>query len=560
MGEHNVDPARDGDPWVRTLFIKRRLRFDPPKAEGSKPQRTPRKADHDTELWIKQLFHRRASAKSFGRKLLIFKEGAVVDEIALDERVPETVIGRHPDADVQLEAFKLDMFHARVLHNDGRFYLEDLASEAGTLIQRKRLKPKQPVLLHDGCVADIPGFRLQFVLPGSPLEDEETELDLEELDEIPHFFYTPRVPPPPACPLLSHLVDARDRIAMWREGTTTLTVADLIEETHDVKTFRLVGEEPLLFSYRPGQFVTFVLDIDGETVQRSYSMSSTPSRPHVLEVTVKRVPGGRVSNWLCDRVKLGDMLRIKGPAGRFTCFEYPAHKLLLIGAGSGITPVMSMARWITDTASRVDVKMLASFRSPSEIIFRKELELISARHSGFHVAVTVTSAWRGTESWTGFTGRISPHMIQMLSPDFRERHIFMCGPEEFMEGVKGILRDMDFDLANLHTESFGSGRVVAGAKPLASDLKLSGTLHKVTFSKSGIIVDTDEHVSLLDLAEAHGVEIEYSCRSGSCGACEVKCKGSVLMSDECSIGKREKDAGFVYACCCVAKSDLELLA
>jgi glycine betaine catabolism B len=116
------------------------------------------------------------------------------------------------------------------------------------------------------------------------------------LEEIPAYFYTP--PPPPPSPVLTNLIDDREKISIWSEGVTTLKVADIVEETADVKTFRLVGEKPMLFSYRPGQFVTFLLNIDGEDVERSYSMSSSPSRPHVLEITVKRVPGGLVSNWL----------------------------------------------------------------------------------------------------------------------------------------------------------------------------------------------------------------------------------------------------------------------
>ena len=339
---------------------------------------------------------------------------------------------------------------------------------------------------------------------------------------------------------------------------TTLKVVDIIEETHDTKTFRFSGEEPLLFSYRPGQFVTFLLEIDGREVQRSYSMSSSPSRPHTLELTVKRVPGGLVSNWLCDRVKLGDVLKIKGPSGKFTCFEYPSNRLLFIAAGSGITPIMSMCRWIVDTGAHVDVKLLASFRSPPDIVFRKELEWMSARHSGFQVALTITSGWRGTESWTGFTGRVNREMITLLAPDYQERHIFMCGPYPFMTHVKEILRELDFDLAKLHIESFGTGRIAHGIKENAQSLSLSGPLHKVTFTKSGLTVDTDEHLTLLDLAEAHGIEIDYSCRSGSCGECEVKCRGEVEIVKECHIDPQASAAGFVYACSCVAKSDLEL--
>src|SRR5258707_12284540 len=100
-----------------------------------------------------------------------------------------------------------------------------------------------------------------------------------------------------------------------------VTLATDIEETADAKTFRLVGEKPLLFSYRPGQFVTLLLTIDGEDIERSYSISSSPSRPHVLELTVKRVTGGRVSNWLWDHVMLGERRTLKCPAGKFSCFD-----------------------------------------------------------------------------------------------------------------------------------------------------------------------------------------------------------------------------------------------
>ncbi|MGZ8227007.1 MAG: hypothetical protein ACXWT3_10260 [Methylococcaceae bacterium] len=86
-----------------------------------------------------------------------------------------------------------------------------------------------------------------------------------------------------------------------------------------------------------------------------------------------------MSNWFCDHVRLGDVLTVKGPAGKFTCFNFPSQKMLFIGAGSGITPILSMSRWITDTASNVDVKLLASFKSPPDIIFRRKFEMLSAR-------------------------------------------------------------------------------------------------------------------------------------------------------------------------------------
>lgn len=172
--------------------------------------------------------------------------------------------------------------------------------------------------------------------------------------------------------------------------------------------------------------------------------------------------------------------------------------------------------------------------------------------------MTVASGWRGTESWTGFTGRITPQMIDILAPDLMERGVFMCGPKPFAQGVVGILRDRGFDLTRLHSESFGASWVAQGAKGSAQALKVSEPLHKVTFAKSGFTFDTDEKLTLLELAEAQGVEIDYACRIGSCGACEVKCRGSVVTSKDCEIDPRSRNAAFVYAWCSSARSDLEI--
>ncbi len=318
------------------------------------------------------------------------------------------------------------------------------------------------------------------------------------------------------------------------------------------------GEEPLLFYYKPGQFVTFILKIANQEINRSYSMSSSPSRPHLLEVTVKRMPGGLVSNWFCDHVKLGDVLTAKGPAGKFTCFNYPAKKMLFIGAGSGITPILSMSRWIADTAANVDVKLLASFKSPADIIFRKEFEMLSARNRSFDIGITVTSGSHGTDFWAGLTGRINDHMLNMFVPDIHERDIFLCGPKPFADNIKKLLRDMAYDMSRFHTESFSSGRSAQESGDIAKSLQLKGALHKITFTRSGKTVDTDENVTLLELAEAHGIEIDYSCRSGTCGECEVKCKGKVNVSPFCEIDAKTRNAGFVYACSSTALSDLEL--
>lgn len=549
------DTEPNSDFWAKALFKKPKALFieDAPEIDSTRPAETLASVGG---AWSSNLF-KGADADIAGiDKMAILKDGQVIQEIHLDDLEVITVIGRHPNADIQLEAFKLGNYHVSLIKGKHQYFIEGLESANGTLVNRKKLKPEQWLPLRDGYIVDIPGYQLRFELPCLPATVTDDTTGLEELDEIPKIFYTPADSPPPPRPLLSGLTASQEHGNLWCEGQTTLMVADIIEETPDVKTFRLAGESALLFSYKPGQFVSLLLTINGKTVQRSYSLSSSPSRPHMLEITVKRVPGGLVSNWLCDHVKLGDRLRISGPSGKFTCFEYPSSKILFIGAGSGITPIMSMLRWIADTGADVDVQVLASFRSPADILFHKELELLAARHRSFQVALTVTADLQSGDTWNGLTGRISPQMIESLVPDFKERHLFMCGPQPFMESVKALMHGLQFNMSHFHIESFGTSRSAPGQETGAASLKLTGRQHKVTFSKTGITVDTDENISLLNLAEAHGIEIEYSCRSGSCGACAVHCAGEITESEECAIGAKEKQQGYIYCCCSVAKGDL----
>jgi glycine betaine catabolism B len=511
------------------------------------------------KTWVDRLFAGEESYANSPDKIVILQNGVEIEDVPIDPLGSWTVVGRHPRAHIQLEAYKLGLFHAAFHKKDGRFYLRAIDLECGTLLDRKKIKAGVPVPLRDGSLVDIPGYQLRIRLANSPATAGEEIVEAEELAEIPSYFYVP--PPPSSSPALTNLIEDRAAIALWSGGITNLKVADIIEETADAKTFRLVGEKPLLFSYRPGQFVTLLLTIDGEYFERSYSISSSPSRPRVLELTVKRVPGGRVSNWLCDHVMPGERLTIKGPAGKFSCFDCPASKMLFIAAGSGITPMMSMSRWIADTSADVEVKFLASFKSPADIIFRKELELISARHACFRVAVTLTSTWPGrTESWTGFTGRFDKSMIHALVPDLDKRHVFLCGPEPFAAEVRRILQELGFDQAKLHSESFGSSRVAGGGKRVPKPLALSEPRHRVHFIKSDRTVETDETVTLLELAEAHGIEMDYACRTGSCAECEVSFTGTLSEKPEFEKNRRRKENGIAFTCCSVALSDLEVEA
>ncbi|MBJ7379391.1 MAG: 2Fe-2S iron-sulfur cluster binding domain-containing protein [Polynucleobacter sp.] len=544
--------------WGETFFPERHAKSSRKRRKQDLTEPQTISAKIQAEYWMKCLFAGVPLDRDPCDKIIVMQNGLAIHEIALDRLNTETLVGRHPNTDLQLESNKMGMYHLALVKSGGKLYMRSLDDEVGVLLDRKKVGTQAPIPLWNGAFIDLPGYRLEFVLSEATKPETLEGMALEEIAEIPRFFYTP--PIPPASPVLANLIDNRSTISLWSEGQTIVKVVDILDETPDTKTFRFAGEEPLLFSYRPGQFITFILEIDGKQVKRSYSMSSSPSRPHLLDVTIKRVPGGLVSNWFCDQVKLGQRLTIKGPSGKFSCFEYPSSKMLFIGAGSGITPILSMSRWISDTSADVHVKLLASFKSPEDIIFRKELEHLASRSQRFHVAVTLTADLPDPNAWDGLRGRVGPDMLRKFAPDLDERDVFICGPKPFFEAVRQTLQELEFDLSRLHTESFDSGRVAHGSGGLTKALELSGPTHEIKFVRSGITVQTDENITLLELAEAHGIQIDYSCRVGSCGECEMKCAGEVKIDSECTIDAKSKAAGFVYSCSTRASGNLEVQA
>ena len=345
-------------------------------------------------------------------------------------------------------------------------------------------------------------------------------------------------------------IDHRGELPIWSGESTPLYITEIIEETHDAYTYRFQGKPLCRFVYKPGQYCTLLLNINGKKVIRSYTISSSPSRPYSLEITVKRVPGGLVSNWLPDHLKVGDRVTIAGPRGKFHLEpgKIPP-KLLLVGAGSGVTPMISMARWLCDISADVDVRFFYSARSSNDIIFEDEIRYLTTRHQQFAPIVITSTRGRGG-SWTGMMGRINSQMLMMAAPDLLEREVYTCGPEGFMEALKGILKGVNFDMSKFHMESFGGVRSAAG-KPAKSLPTSSQSTSKimVEFAKAGKSALSEENMTLLELAEENGIEIDYSCRMGSCGDCKCKLlSGKVEMDSEDGLEEDEKKDGYILTC------------
>ncbi len=360
--------------------------------------------------------------------------------------------------------------------------------------------------------------------------------------------------------------------ASWdAEADDALVCLAVRQETHDVKSFVLGAPEPRRFAYAPGQFLTFAFPIGGETVHRCYTISSAPTRPNALSITVKRVPGGPVSNWLHDTLKAGDTVRALGPMGDFSCFTHPAEKYLLLSGGSGVTPMMAMARTFHDLGESRDVAFVHSARSPADIVFRSELETMARLDPAFRFHAVCEADAPG-EAWAGPKGRLSLDIVQEAVPDFRERETFVCGPKPYREAVRAMLREAGFDMARHHEESFDFGALpeaerqaaaqagrVLDAEPTAESMAEAAPVRtfRIEFARTRRVLDCPEDATVLDAARKAGIRLPSSCAKGLCGTCKSKVtSGTVAMTHAGGIRQREIDAGLALLCCSRPTSDL----
>jgi len=357
---------------------------------------------------------------------------------------------------------------------------------------------------------------------------------------------------------------------LWdAERDEALVCVAVRAETHDVSTFVFAPVTPRLFRFLPGQFMTF--ELDGAGVQRSYTIASPPTRPWRIEVTAKRTPGGPGSGWLHDAMRPGVQVRAIGPLGDFTLQPEHGGTYLFLSAGSGITPVMSMARTLHDLGSDADVLFLHSARSPADLLFAEELAAMS-RRPGFRSVGIVEGDAPGAR-WDGLRGRMSPAMLGLLAPDLLDREVFCCGPAPYMEAVRAMLDAAGFDPARYRGESFDFGGPAPNQpssrekyghlKPgpvggIPQAIQTDGLASfTIRFARLGREIVCPLGVSVLAAARSAGIRLPAACGKGVCGTCKSRLvSGTVEMRHGGGIRQREIDDGLALLCCARPTSDL----
>lgn len=361
-----------------------------------------------------------------------------------------------------------------------------------------------------------------------------------------------------ALPVAEQIHAAASAPQARRKWSGMLRVSRVFQETPDVKTFRFMNPVggALPFSYLPGQFLTVAVPVDGKAVKRSYTIASSPTQRDYAEITVKHADQGAVSGYLHERVKPGDVLEFSGPSGSFTFTGRECKCILLIGAGVGITPLMSVLRYLTDRSWPGDIYLLYGCSTSQNVIFREELDYLQRRHPNLHVVITISHPEES--DWKGSTGRITKELITQSVPDLASRYVHICGPVPMMESVKKMLSEIGVPKERIKSEAFGPALgkpEPTRTKPAppsgvgAVEQSAQVALPTVKFALSDKSAPLPRDETILDAADQVGVDIDNSCRLGTCGTCRVKLlSGSVTMEVEDGLEPDDKEAGIILAC------------
>jgi ferredoxin-NADP reductase len=343
-------------------------------------------------------------------------------------------------------------------------------------------------------------------------------------------------------PWLERVLSAVDPVLSL--NTVRARVVEVRDETADVKSY-VLAPNAHFGSFRPGAYVSVRVVIDGQVHTRSYSLSAPPSADGLITITVKRVPGGRVSNWLADTIAVGAVLELSAAQGQFLLPEPTPAKMLMISAGSGITPLMSMLRWLVTSGASSEIVFMHFAQSPADVIFQRELTELAARHPCLRVVLCVE---RPDAEWSSAAGRFSLPLLEQAAPDFRVYDTFLCGPSGFMQAVMQTLERAEADLSKLRFERFNS-------EFNAADFLEQSQV--VRFTRTGAESISNRAATILQQAESLGVRIDSSCRAGHCGTCRCVKKRGVVV--DVTTG-RASGAGeeFIYPCVSLARGSVEL--
>ncbi|MCW8097124.1 2Fe-2S iron-sulfur cluster-binding protein [Streptomyces tauricus] len=336
----------------------------------------------------------------------------------------------------------------------------------------------------------------------------------------------------------------------------SVRVREIRQETPTARTLVLEdaagGAER--FDFHPGQFFTLVTDLEGQPLRRAYSASSVPGATR-LELTVKHVEGGRFSTHAHHGLRPGDRLAVRGPSGTFHAPARAPDDLVLIAAGSGITPMMSMIRTrLSDPAAAGRIHLLYSSRSPEDIIFGDELTRMEKDRPDLLAVTHVLTSRDGRLDAERVRGWVTGLSLSDGSDGSDGAHHYVCGPDALMDTVQDVLRQLGVPDERTHQERFTGGVAApAAVAPQELTVERDGSLVGATVVEPG--------QTLLDAALAAGLPMPYSCTVGNCGECMARIRGGeVTQPEHTCLTPGQRAEGYVLTCvgCPLSKVTLDI--
>lgn len=336
----------------------------------------------------------------------------------------------------------------------------------------------------------------------------------------------------------------------------TLHVVDVVRETADAISIAAISADGRPIRFVPGMFLTLIVTIDQQEYRRAYSISSSAQENSVVVITVKRVPDGKVSNWLNDHITPGSTLRVLGPSGSLP--SPMAHRpqgegkeartLLLVGGGSGITPLMSILRTVLAVEPQTRVHLLYGNRSQESVIFHDALRDLQKRHARrmtlTHVLEQPPRGWKGRVGRLDramFASLLDAMLVKTAIADIAE--VYTCGPAPLMQGVREEVLARGLPARRLHQENF----TPAVASSDASGFTTQALAIQVQGETWTGFVPAGQ--TLLEAGLSLGAPMLFSCTLGGCGRCRVQVMdGEVDMPEPNCLSSEEKAQRYALAC------------
>jgi ring-1,2-phenylacetyl-CoA epoxidase subunit PaaE len=332
-------------------------------------------------------------------------------------------------------------------------------------------------------------------------------------------------------------------------------VTKVVRETKDATSFYFEELDGRELPFLAGQFMTVESYVGRERLRRAYSLAGPAVAGAPRLVTVKRIADGRVSNHLNDLIKEGQLLPVLGPSGHFTLEDAerdlaerglePAKRLVLIAAGSGVTPIQSLLETALETRADLRLTLLYGNRSEADVIFRERLSELAAAHPD---RLTIMHVLEKTEGNTldATQGLLTREVIDdvLRGVELGEAIVFVCGPAPVMDAAREVLLARGVNEARIREERFQNPE-----RRTAADLPTDAQLVSVRTRRGERQITVDPGRTILEAGLAGGADLPFSCAMGGCGACRVRLvDGEISMDEPNCLSAREKDEGYVLTC------------